>query len=146
MRKFTESVKSIKAEKEMLIYYDLFTLLKGLEKERPGIKKRIWEWMCEDHKIDVATAPFNGRISFINLFYYGVGDEYPTNGPDGEPTPEDEIEHSKSVHPKAFKPGTKEYELRLDLNLIWSTYQDEIDNNMSYLNSSIEMFAVMVSW
>lgn len=74
----------IKSEKKELIYYNLFDLLKGLESERPGIKDRVWKWMCShppygewDQWKDVAFEPYNGRISFINLFYYGVGDEYP---------------------------------------------------------------------
>lgn len=29
-------------------YYDLFPLLKILEKERPGIKDRVWKFLCEE--------------------------------------------------------------------------------------------------
>lgn len=140
MIKFTESINEIKkSPKQTLTYYNLFEMLKGLEKERPGIKDRIWKWMCDEW--DAAFKPYNGRISNINLFYYGVGSEYPIKNVD-----ESEIEHSKSIHPKAFESGTKEETLRLDLNLIWSTYQDEMDDKTSMLSSSVEMFAVLVSW
>lgn len=140
MIKFTESINEIKkSPKQTLTYYNLFEMLKGLEKERPGIKDRIWKWMCNEW--DVTFKPYNGRISHINLFYYGVGSEYPIKGVD-----ESEIEESKSNHPNAFKSGTNEEELRLYLNLIWSTYQDEMDDKTSMLGSSVEMFAVLVRW
>lgn len=29
-------------------YFDLFPLLEGLEKERPGIRKRVWSWLCKE--------------------------------------------------------------------------------------------------
>jgi hypothetical protein len=140
IKKYNESVNNItKTKKETLTYYNLFELLRGLEKERPGIKDRIWKWMLEER--DAAFEPYNGRISHINLFYFGVGPEYQIKD-----VPEEEIEHSRSIHPEAFKKGTKEESLRLDLNLIWATYADELDNKTSMLNSSIEMFAVLVSW
>jgi hypothetical protein len=150
MRKFTESLQSIKkSEKKELIYYNLFDMLKGLESERPGIKDRVWKWMCShppygeyDQWKDVAFEPYNGRISFINLFYYGVGDEYPLEYLKQYP---EELEHSKQTHPEAFKEGPI-CELRKDLNLIWYVYGSEMDNNKSYLGDSVEMFAVMVSW
>lgn len=142
MKKFTESINNItKTKKEELIYFDLFPLLRGLESERPGIKDRIWGWMRDEW--DVAFKPYNGRISFINLYYYGIGDEYPTKYLEEYP---DEIDTSKSNHPEAFKDGTKESELRKDLNLIMSVYQDDIDDSKSRLGSSVEMFAVMVFW
>lgn len=136
MRKFTESVNGIdKTEKMSLVYWDLFPLLRGLESERPGIKDRIWSWMCDEW--DVAFKPYNGRISNINLFYCGIGDEYPTKY---AVKYSDEIEHSKSIHPEAFKTGTKEETLRLDLNLIWSTYEDDMSEDC------IESFSVIVRW
>ena len=142
IKKFNESETSgvNKAKKETLTYYHLFDLLKGLEKERPGIKDRVWKWMCED-KHDVAFSPYNGRISYINLFYYGAGDEYTIKSLE-----RGEVEHSKKIHPKAFISGTKEEQFRLDLNLIWSTYDEELNDETSMLHSSVEMFAVLVSW
>lgn len=127
-------------------YFDLFPLLRGLESERPGIKDRVWTWMCKEHDFqsggDIAFAPFNGRISNINLFYFGVGDEYELDYVKEYP---EELEHCKKVHPDAFMnymgPGKGDKEvvdLRLDLNLILHVYQDEIED--------MEMFSVLVSW
>jgi len=72
--------------------------------------------MCDEW--DVAFKPYNGRISKINLFCYGIGDEYPTKYIQEYP---DELEHCKKIHPEAFideylDPKIKE--IRLDLNLI----------------------------
>lgn len=145
MKKFTESLSTIKKEPlSVLNYYDLFPLLKGLESERPGIKDRVWKWMCghppyggwDDFK-DVAFQPYNGRISFINLFCYGVGDEYSLKYLKDYP---DELEHCRKIHPEAFEENSKESEIRKDLNLIWHVYESDIDND------SIGKFAVMVSW
>lgn len=151
MKKFTESLSSIKKEPlKVLNYYNLFPLLDGLESERPGIRSRVWDWMCgnppygeyDDWK-DAAFSPYNGRISFINLFYYGVGDEYPLSYIKEYPN---EIEDCKKIHPEAFVENSKESELRKDLNLIWYVYESEMDNNKSHLGDSVELFAVMVSW
>lgn len=142
MKKFTESLNNItKVKSKKLVYFDLFPLLKGLESERPGIKDRVWKWMCKEW--DVAFKPYNGRIININLYYYGIGDEYPLKdleGSDGS-----EIEHSKKIHPEAFQDymgpgkGDKEaIELRKDLNLIWSVYEDEIEDP--------EAFSVITQW
>lgn len=136
MKKFTESVSNIsKVTPKNLVYFDLFPLLKGLEKERPGIKDRVWADMTDEW--DVAFKPYNGRLSHINLFYYGIGDEYQSKYLKKYP---DELEHSKKIHPNAFIEGTNEYELRLDFNLIWSTYEDDVDEDY------MEMFYVLVSW
>ena len=86
--------------------------------------------MCDEE--DDAFAPWNGRISNINLYYYGLGLEYPTKHAQNYPH---DVERN---HPDAFVEGNKEYELRLDFNLIWSVYEDDIDDT--------EMFHVMVSW
>lgn len=135
MRKFTESLNNInKVETKTLVYFDLFPLLKGLEGERPGIKERVWKHMNDDP--DYAFKPWNGRISNINLYFYGIGDEYPISYLDNNPG---ELEHSKNIHPEAFVNGTDEYELRLDFNLIWSVYQNEINDN------DVESFSVLVS-
>ncbi len=135
MRKFTESLSNIrKVEGETLTYFDLFPLLKGLESERPGIKDRVWKWMCKES--DVTFKPYNGRIININLFYYGIGDEYPCKYLIDYP---DELEHCKNTHPDAFKDGI-EKELRLDLNLIWSVYQDDVDEE------AMEEFPVITRW
>lgn len=142
MKKFTESLSNIKkVETHKLIYFDLFPLLKGLESERPGIKDRIWKHMCDEW--DVAFKPYNGRISYMNLYYYGAGDEYELNYLKEYP---DDLEHSKKIHPEAFVNGTKENELRKDLNLIWFVYQDEMNNEFSKLHDSVGMFAVSVDW
>ena len=125
-----------------MIYFNLFKLLDGLEPERPGIKDRIWNWMKDE--FDVTFKPYNGRISFINLFYYGIGDEYTTKYLSKYPK---ELEHSKSIHPDAFKDylyngsgDPDKIELRLDLNFIISSYDEYInDNNM-------ESFPVIVKW
>lgn len=134
MRKFTESLSNIKkVTSETLVYFDLFDLLKGLEVERPGIKDRVWEWMCDVN--DVTLKPYNGRIININLFYYGVGDEYELNYLKEYPG---ELDRSKKNHPEAFIEG-KEKELRLDFNLILHVYQDMIGNE-------IEDFSVITKW
>lgn len=142
MKKFTESLKSIKkSEKKVLNYYNLFDLLRGLESERPGIKKRVWDWMCTSGQLDSADRPYNGRISYINLFWHGIGDEYPIKFLDKYP---EEIEHSKKTWPSAFEGNNvskkEDIELRMDLNLIWYVYEDEMNED------SIEQFAVLVFW
>ena len=83
----------------------MFDLLRGLEEERPGIEDRVWEHMCSDW--DVAFKPYNGRISHINLYFYGIGDEYETNYIKKYTN---EVERCKKIHPKAFVDGTKENE------------------------------------
>lgn len=141
MKKFTESLESIKKVNPLkLTYFDLFPLLDGLEVERPGIKDRIWKFLCDEE--DSAWKPYNGRIMNINLFYYGVGNEYPTKYLDKYPN---EVERSKKIHPNAFKDylqkgsGDKDMiDIRLDLNLIWSVYEEYIDN--------IEQFPVITRW
>lgn len=151
MKKFTESLSTINKEPlKVLNYYNLFPLLKGLESERPGIKDRVWKWMCGhppygeyDEWRDVAFEPYNGRISFINLFCYGIGDEYPLEYLKKYP---EEVDRSKKIHPEAFVESSKESELRKDLNLIWYVYESEMDEQKSYLSDPVEMFAVMVSW
>ena len=144
MKKFTESLKSIKkSEKKVLNYYNLFDLLRGLESERPGIKHRVWKWMCDgtSGQLDSAFRPYNGRISYINLFWHGIGDEYPIKHLDEYPG---EIERSKKTFPSAFEGNNvsnkEDTELRKDLNLIWYVYEDEMNED------SIEQFAVLVSW
>lgn len=105
-------------------YYDLFPLLKSLEKERPGIKDRVWKFLCEE-KNDIQFMPIKGRILGINLFFYGAGDEYPLEYLKKYP---EKLENCKQIFPEAFVDGSPEKELRLDFNLIWYIYQDEIDN------------------
>lgn len=137
MRKFTESLSSIKKEEgKQIRYYNLFPLLRGLESERPGIKDRVWAHIKDE--FDVASKPYNGRISNINLFFYGIGDEYETKYLSEYP---DELEHCKKIHPEAFTEGTKEYDLRLDFNLIIHVYQDDF-KDFNY----IEEFSVLVNW
>jgi hypothetical protein len=130
--KFTESLSNTKKVEGITItYFDLFPLLRGLESERPGIKERIWKWLCDEK--DSAFAPYNGRILNINLFYYGVGEEYPLK----DKYYEEEVKHSKKIHPEAFQDG-KIKDIRLDLNLIWQVYEDEI--------SDPGLFPVITQW
>lgn len=116
-----------KIKPKIIKCYDLFPILEELEKERPGIKKRVWEFLCEE-KIDVQFMPIRGRILGINLLFYGAGDEYPLEYLKKYP---EELENCKQTFPEAFVDG-KEKELRLDFNLIWFTYQDEIDDCMCF--------------
>jgi len=139
MKKFSkifESLNVTKVDGKTIVYFDLFDLLKGLESERPGIKKRIWSWLCEEE--DFAWRVYNGRIKNINLFYYGVGEEYPLKNEYYE----QEVAHSKTIHPDAFmgegRVDEKMQNLRLDLNLIWHVYEDEIIDP--------ESFPVMTKW
>ena len=135
MRKLTESnIK--KAKGTTITYYNLFELLYGLESERPGIKERVWKWICgeDDEWKDAAQAPYNGRILNINLFYYGIGEEYPTKYLEKYP---EELEHCKQIHPDAFVDGHI-MELRKDLNLIISVYENEIID--------IESFPIITTW
>lgn len=50
----------------------------------------------------------------------------------------DELAHCHKIHPKAFIEGTEEHTMRLDFNLIWSVYEDEIND--------VEMFAYRCFW
>lgn len=95
-----------------------------------------------DHP-DVAFLPYNGRISHMNLFYCGVGDEYELNYLKKYPG---ELERSKKTFPESFVVGSKDYELRLDLNLICHVYQDEFNDKESMLGDPVGMFAVLVQW
>jgi len=122
-----------KVEAKTIKYFDLFPLLKKLEEQRPGIKDRVWKFLCSEW--DVAFKPYNGRILNINLFFYGVGDEYPLKSNQQYP---EEVEHSKNIHPEAFVSGTTQEALRLDFNLIWYTYEDEIED--------VEAFSVITKW
>jgi hypothetical protein len=124
-----------KVESKTMKYFDLFPLLEGLESERPGIKNRVWEHMNVDP--DYAFKPWNGRISTINLYFYGLGEEYPTKAMWSDPN-FDYLGTSEDNHPEAFEEGTPQYELRLDFNLIWSVYEDEIED--------IEAFPVKVNY
>jgi hypothetical protein len=122
-------MKIKKVEPVSIVYYDLFKLLKGLESERKGIKDRVWKWLCDEK--DIQFSPIHGRILNMNLYFYGLGDEYPSNQ-----ITEETIEHSKSCFPEAFVEGTLECELRKDFTLIVSAY-DPID---------IEVFPVITDW
>lgn len=116
-----------------LTYFDLFPLLNGLEKIRIGIKNRVFNFLCEYN--DIRFKPINGRILNINLYYFGIGDEYETKYLKQYPQ---ELEYSKKIFPLSYIDGNIEKELRLDFNLIISKYDDYIDD--------IECFSVMVEW
>lgn len=132
MKKFTESMSNIKkVETNTLKYFELFPLLDGLEGERPGIRKRVWDWLKgePDEFQDIIHRPINNRILNINLFYFGVGGEYPLKYIKDYPG---EIEHCINIHPENFIEGSKDCELRKDLNLIWYVYENDIDNVESF--------------
>lgn len=136
MKKYSEilnesNLSLIKSDKKILVYFDLFDMLNKLEVERSGIKDRIWKWLDDP---DIVFKPINNRILNMNLFFYGVGEEYPLK----DEHYEEEVKHSKKIHPNAFIVGTEEYEIRLDLNLIWKVYEDDI--------SDPENFSIMVEW
>jgi len=136
IKKFDESIDSEidKVKGFDITYFELFPLLKGLEKARPGIKKRVWDFLCEDH-YDDRFEPIQGRILNINLFYFGVGDEYELEYIKKYPK---EIEHWKKIHPENFIKDSKEFELRLDFNFIWYIYEKEIKD--------VEAFPVLIDW
>ena len=123
MRKFSkinEGLNVGKVKSETLVYFDLFPLLRGLESERPGIKNRIWKWLCDEW--DSSFKVYNGRIKNINLFFYGVGDEYPLKYNKEYP---EEVERSKTIHPNAFvghmgdgSGSEEEQNRRIDLNMV----------------------------
>ncbi len=124
MKKFTESLNNIKkVEPKTITYYSIMTLLEGLEVERPGITDRVWDWVS-DVPYD---KPQKNKLFLINLFFYGVGDEYQLNYLDKYPN---ELEDSKDRWSNAFDKGTSEYELRLDLNLILHVYQNELGEDL----------------
>lgn len=120
-------------EPRSLVYFDLFPLLEGLEGIRFGIKERVWNFLCDE--VDVSFKPIKGRILNINLYYFGIGDEYPTKYLKEYP---DELYHSKKTFPLSYIDGNVEKELRLDFNLILSEYDDYIED--------IGSFSVMVNW
>ena len=126
-----EEVKIVKSKTTK--WFDCLSLLEGLESERPGIKDRVWEFMCRDK--DIQFTPINGRLSNINLFYFGAGDEYDLKYLKDYP---EELERCKEIFPESFIIGSVEYELRLDFNLIWYVYEKEIED--------IGMFTVKTQW
>jgi hypothetical protein len=123
LKKYNESnsnIKKVNPTSISLKYFDINALLDGLESERPGIKTRLKKWISEYHDL-------NNGVKSINLFYYGIGDEYPNLYLTKYP---DELDHCKKIHPEAFKEGSDEKDIRIDLNLIWSVYQDEIGDDV----------------
>lgn len=82
---------------------------------------------------DIQFALINNRLLGMNLYYYGIGDEYPTIDFTNE-----ELEHSKQIHPEAFVKGSKEESLRLDFNFIWSTYDVK--------GEEVEAFFIQPNW
>lgn len=104
-----------KVKQHDIRYFNLNDLLDALETERSGIRERVRRFLSDEW--DIQFQLISGRILGMNLYFYGVGNEYPIHDTD-----EKEIEHSKIIHPEAFIDGTPENELRKDFNLIWSTY------------------------
>ena len=127
----------ILAETKRMVYFELFPLLASLEPLRPGIKDRVWKQLVDDGKLDVLFAPINGRILNINLFYYGIGDEYVYDYIGVDVYPPD-FDHSKKVFPNSFIDGSHKKDMRLDFNLIISKYCSEIND--------IEAFPVLIQW
>lgn len=132
IRKFNEDKSFNLVEPKRLVYFDLFPLLRGLEVIRPGIKERVWKFLCDEK--DISFRPIKGRILNINLYYFGIGDEYPTKYLKEYP---DELNHSKKTFPLSYVDGIKK-ELRLDFNLIISKYEDHIED--------LGSFSVMIDW
>lgn len=132
IRKFNEDISFDLVKPKKITYFDLFPLLRGLEKIRPGIKDRVWEFLCDEN---VSFKPIKGRTLNINLYYFGIGDEYPTKYLSEYPQ---ELEHSKKTFTLSYIDGNKEKELRLDFNLIISKYDEYIED--------IGSFSVMVDW
>lgn len=122
-------------EPKIIKYFDLFPLLKGLEDIRPGIKDRVWNYLCNKNEKDISFKPIKGRILNINLYFFGIGDEYITKCLDEYP---EQLEHSKKIFPQSYVDGNIEKELRLDFNLIISKYGEHIHD--------IEEFSVMIDW
>ncbi len=116
-----------------LTYFELFPLLDELESIRKGIKDRVWNHINEER--DIQFKPINNRISFINLFYFGIGNEFYTEYLNKYP---EELEHSKNIFPDSFIENSKQMNLRLDFNLILSTYE-------SYIND-IESFPILIKY
>jgi hypothetical protein len=113
--------------------FKLRELLNELEQESPDITKRIFNFIYEDTDPyflpqDIRGLYLNGRLYSLNLFYYGVGDEYPIKNVD-----KDEIENSQKVFPESFINNSIEKQMRLDFNLIWSVYQDDIEDIENFL-------------
>lgn len=136
MKNHTDEVHDIGfdlVEPKKIIYFDLFPLLRGLENLRPGIKDRVWTFLCDED--DISFKPIKGKILNINLYYFGIGDEYHTKYLTEYP---EELEHSKKTFPLSYIDGNKERELRLDFNLIMSKYDEYIED--------IGSFSVMVDW
>lgn len=132
VKKFNESKEATLVEPKSIIYFDLFPLLRGLESERPGIKERVWNFLKDED--DIQFQPIKGRILNINLYYFGIGNEYPTEYLRKYP---DDLEHSKKTFPLSYVKG-EEMELRLDFNLIISKYEKYIKD--------IGSFSVMIDW
>lgn len=116
--------------------------MEELEGERPGIGDRVWDWVRDKDNYDYDNRPYNGRITNINLGYFGIGDEYPLNYLKKYP---EELDSSKKNHPEAFEnymgEGTGDPDkinLRKDLNLILYVYQDDIED--------IETFSIITTW
>lgn len=130
IKRINESLDIDKIEPPTITFkvFKLKKMLSGLERERPGIYQRVYDFIYDERDPyflpqDVRGLHLGGRLYSLNLFYYGVGDEYPIK----EVTKE-ELEHSRRTFPESFIDG-KNKEIRLDFNLIWSVYEEEIDDD-----------------
>jgi hypothetical protein len=103
----------IKIEPKVITFkiLELEKLLDGLEEERPGITKRVNKFIYK-YK-DPYFLPQDvrglyelpGRLYSLNLFFYGVGDEYQIKSNETYP---DEVERCHVVFPKSFIEPVKE--------------------------------------
>lgn len=133
------TVNNIEKIEPKIIKFKIFklgNLLNGLENERPGIINRVNGFIRKEKDPyfspqDVRGLNLPGRLYSLNLFYYGVGDEYPIKANEKYP---DEVEHCHKTFPESFIEG-EDREMRLDFNLIWSVYEDDIEDVENFLVS-----------
>ena len=127
------NVNKIEPIQKSFKYFKLKDLLAGLERERHGITRRINAFIYDESDPyflpqDIRGLEIERKLYSLNLYYYGLGDEYDYQNA----TAEKDIENSKNVFAQAFIDGP-EKELRLDLNLIYSVYEDDIEDLENFL-------------
>jgi hypothetical protein len=129
----TNNINKVEPIQESFKYFKLRELLAGLERERHGITRRINAFIYNENDPyflpqNIRGLDLEGRLYSLNLYYYGLGDEYTYQ----DTTAKENIENSKNVFAQAFVDGP-EKELRLDLNLMYSVYEDDIDDIENFL-------------
>ena len=83
-----------KAKQENIRYFNFRNMCIGLDTERPGIRQRLKDHLEDDN--DIQFQQIKERILHINLFYYDIGEEYPTKYVEQY---KGELEHSKKNLP-----------------------------------------------